>query len=143
MGKAVRAIIFGSNGQDGSYLRELLEQERIDVIAISRRGNAVHGDVSDYRFVEGQIREHQPSHIFHFAANSTTQHLALFENHQTIASGTLNILEAVRLYSPGSKVFISGSAMQFKNMGTPIDEQTPFEGSSPYAVARIQSVYLA
>jgi GDPmannose 4,6-dehydratase len=31
--------------------------------------------------------------------------------------------------------------MQFKNEGLPIDEQTPFEASSPYSVARIQSVY--
>jgi GDPmannose 4,6-dehydratase len=40
-------------------------------------------------------------------------------------------------------VFITGSAVQFHNAGTPIDEQTPFEASSPYAVARIQSVYAA
>ena len=33
--------------------------------------------------------------------------------------------------------------MQFKNDGLPIDEQTPFEASSPYSVARIQSVYAA
>jgi len=38
-------------------------------------------------------------------------------------------------------VFLSGSAMQFKNEGLPIDEKTPFEARSPYAVARIQSVY--
>ena len=143
MGRITKAIIFGSNGQDGYYLSKLLERENIEFICISRKGNAVHGDVSDYGFVEGQIREYQPSHIFHFAAKSTTQHHALFENHQTICTGTLNILEAVKLYCPNAKVFISGSAMQFKNNGLPIDEQTPFEGSSPYAVARVQSVYSA
>ncbi len=31
--------------------------------------------------------------------------------------------------------------MQFKNEGLPINEQTPFEAGSPYAVSRIQSVY--
>ena len=143
MGHIIKAIIFGSNGQDGYYLCKLLERENIEFIRISRNGDAVHGDVSDYGFVEGQIREYQPTHVFHFAAQSTTQHHALFENHQTICTGTLNILEAVKLYCPNAKVFISGSAMQFKNNGLPIDEQTPFEGSSPYAVARIQSVYSA
>jgi GDPmannose 4,6-dehydratase len=138
-----KAIIFGSNGQDGHYLSKVLEREHVEVMGISRKGDAVHGDVSDYMFVEGQIRKHQPSHIFHFAAASTTQHHALFENHQTICTGTLNILEAVKLYCPNARVFIPGSAMQFKNNGLPIDEQTPFEGSSPYAVARIQSVYSA
>jgi len=53
----------------------------------------------------------------------------------------LNILESVKLHSPGTKVFLSGSAMQFKNKGVPIDEQTPFDASSPYSVARIHSIY--
>jgi len=136
-------MIFGSNGQDGYYLRRLFEREHIECICISRKGQAVHGDVGDFGFVEKQIEELQPAYIFHFAADSSTQHSALFENHQAIATGALNILEAVRLFCPNTKVFLCGSAMQFKNSGSPIDEQTPFEGSSPYAVARIHSVYLA
>ncbi len=143
MEKNTKAIIFGSNGQDGYYLRKLLEQKNIECICISRKGDSVHGDVSVYNFVERQIKDNQPSHIFHFAAKSSTQHHALFENHQTICTGTLNILEAVKLHCPLAKVFISGSAMQFQNNGLPIDEQTPFEASSPYSVARIQSVYAA
>ena len=138
-----KAMIFGSNGQDGYYLRKLLQRQNIEFRCISRSGDAVHGNVSDYGFVERHVREYQPSYIFHLAASSTTAHHALFENHQTICTGTLNILEAMRLHCSNAKVFISGSAMQFKNNGLPIDEQTPFEGSSPYAVARIQSVYAA
>lgn len=143
MGNGIKAIIFGSNGQDGYYLRKVLAQEGIECRGISRTGDAVHGDVADYGFVEKQIAEYQPTYIFHFAANSTTRHRALFENHQTISTGTVNILESVKIHSPNSKVFISGSAMQFRNGGLPIDEQTPFEASSPYAVSRIHSVYAA
>ena len=121
----------------------MLNRENVEINCISRKGNAVHGDVSDYGFVERKIKEYQPSHIFHFAATSTTQHHALFENHQTICTGTLNILEALKLHCPNARVFISGSAMQFRNIGLPIDEQTAFEGSSPYAVSRIQSAYSA
>jgi GDPmannose 4,6-dehydratase len=40
-------------------------------------------------------------------------------------------------------VFLSGSAMQFKNEGLPINELTPFDASSPYSVSRIHSVYAA
>ncbi|GAC1304784.1 MAG: GDP-mannose 4,6-dehydratase [Mucilaginibacter sp.] len=143
MERAVTAIIFGHNGQDGQYLCQLLKREGIQAIGISRSGGGLVGDVSDYDFVKAQIEQLQPKYIFHFAAKSTTHHSALFENHQTICTGTLNILEAVRLYNPEAKVFLSGSAMQFKNEGLPIDEQTPFEASSAYAVARIQSVYAA
>jgi GDPmannose 4,6-dehydratase len=139
----LKAIIFGANGQDGYYLRKLLERENIESVCISRKGDAVRGDVGNYEFVEGQIKRHQPIYVFHLAAKSTTQHDALFENHQTICTGTLNILEAVKLHCRDAKVFIPGSAMQFRNIGSPIDEQTPFEGSSPYAVARIESVYAA
>ena len=137
----MKALIFGVNGQDGYYLSHLLKEKLIDVIGISRKGDYTNGTVADYSFVESQIRHHQPDYIFHFAANSTTRHFALFENHETISTGTLNVLEAVRLYCPAAKVFLSGSAMQFVNKGLSINEQTPFEASSPYAVARIQSVY--
>ncbi len=138
------AIIFGASGQDGFYLSDLLHKEGVKPICISRHGALeINGDVSDYPFVEKVIKKYMPSFIFHFAAKSTTQHSALFENHQSICTGTINILEAVRLFCPLSKVFISGSAMQFKNDGLPIDEKTLFEGSSAYSVARIQSAYAA
>ncbi len=135
------AIIFGANGQDGFYLNELLEKEGIAVKKVSRSGNNIIGDVSDYSFVESIIKTTQPDYIFHLAANSTTRHDVLFENHQSISTGTFNILESVRIHSPVSKVFLSGSAVQFENNGAPIDETTAFAPLSPYAVSRIQSVY--
>ena len=137
----MNAIIFGANGQDGFYLNELLKKKGIAVKKVSRSGNNIIGDVSDYSFVESIIKSTKPDYIFHLAANSTTRHDVLFENHQSISTGTFNILEAVKLHSPFSKVFLSGSAVQFKNNGTPIDENTAFAPLSPYAVSRIQSVY--
>ena len=137
----MKAIIFGISGQDGNYLSHLLKHKHIDVIGISRKGGNINGTVTDYSFVESIIKIKKPDYIFNFAANSTTGHSALFENHETISTGALNILEAVRLHSPLTKVFLSGSAMQFLNEGLPINEQTPFEASSPYSVARIHSVY--
>ena len=67
----------------------------------------------------------------------------MFENHTTISTGTLNILESVRNFSPLTKVFISGSGLQFKNENKPIKETDPFEARDPYCVSRIQSVYAA
>ncbi len=136
-----KAIIFGSNGQDGYYLSKLLINEGLEVIGIDRSGNCIPGDVSDLSFVENLIKEHTPDHIFHFAALSTTKHAALFDNHRIISTGTLNILESVYRHSKHTKVFLSASAMQFENKGRPINEQTPFCASSPYSIARIQSVY--
>lgn len=139
----MKAIIFGAGGQDGYYLHELCKLKGIESIGVSRTGAWVRGDVARYDQVEQLIKQHRPTYVFHVAANSTTRHDALFENHETISTGTLNILEAVNRHCPDAKVFITGSGVQFKNTGNPISENDEFEASSPYSVARIQSVYAA
>jgi GDPmannose 4,6-dehydratase len=139
----MKALIFGANGQDGFYLSHLFNQQGIECISVSRSSSSYKADVSNYREVEQLIHRYHPTYIFHLAANSTTRHSAIFENHQTIATGTLNILEAVYKHSPTTKVFITGSGLQFKNEGLPIDEESIFEATSPYSIARIQSVYSA
>ncbi len=137
------AIVFGSSGQDDFFLQQLLEKEGIEVIGVSRTSSKNSGDISNFEYVEELIRHTQPQFIFHLSANSTTAHHALFDNHLAISTGSLNILESVLRHSRHSRVFLSGSAMQFKNSGIPIDENTDFEASSPYSFARIQSVYVA
>jgi GDPmannose 4,6-dehydratase len=139
----MKALIFGAGGQDGHYLAEACRMEGISPITASRRGGDAVCDVADAASVTALIRGNTPDYIFHLAARSTTKHDALFEHQATIAGGTLNILEAVRAHSPGSRVFIAGSGVQFVNDGTPISENAPFAATSPYAIARIQSAYAA
>jgi GDPmannose 4,6-dehydratase len=139
----MKAIIFGVNGQDGYYLHQLLQENKIETIGVSRSGKWTTGDVSDKDFVFNLVERCKPNYIFNFAANSTTRHEVLFENHQTIGTGCLNILESVKRHSPHSKVFLSGSGLQFINKGEPINEEVPFEANNAYAVERIHSVYAA
>jgi GDPmannose 4,6-dehydratase len=139
----MKAIIFGANGQDGFYLTSLLMKLGIDTIGVSRSGNFDKTNIVSFDEVSALIKIHQPDYVFHLAANSTTRHEAIFENHETISTGTFNILESVRLFSSQSKVFISGSGLQFKNNNLPISENDPFEARDPYSVSRIQSVYAA
>lgn len=139
----MKALIFGANGQDGFYLAEQCRHRGIEPIGISRSGEWLRGDVADYGCVCALVENYEPSYIFHLAANSTTRHEALFDNHAAIATGTLNLLEAVHKSALKTRVFISGSGLQFQNTGASINEETPFDARSPYAVARIQSVYAA
>jgi len=139
----LNALIFGVNGQDGYYLQELCKFKGVKPIGISRSGDCIHANVACYTQVEQLIKQYMPTYIFHLAANSTTRHDAIFENHETISTGTLNVLEAVKRHSPSTKVFITGSGVQFKNTGKPISELDEFEANSPYSIARIQSVYAA
>lgn len=139
----MKAIIFGSNGQDGFYLSNLLQQNGIEVIGVSRKKADIIGLVQDRELVYKLVKLHQPEYIFHLAANSTTKHEALWDNHEAISTGSLNILEAVKEYSIRSKVFLSGSGLQFENHGKPISENDAFSHSSPYVVSRNHSVYAA
>jgi GDPmannose 4,6-dehydratase len=134
------SIVFGITGQDGFYLQELLQKQGHHVIGLCR---SVEGDVANRSYVEALIRDVRPDYVFHLAANSTTRHEALFENHETISAGTLNILESVRLHCPACRVFITGSGVQFVNRGLPISEHDDFAPTSAYAVSRIHSVYAA
>ena len=135
------AIIFGINGQDGFYLSVLLQKMEYKVIGISRTDS--NTDLTNFESVGELVKKTTPNLIFHLAANSTTRHDALFENHATISTGTFNILEAVKIYSPKTKVFISGSGLQFVNKEKPIKESDSFEARDPYSVSRIQSAYAA
>jgi GDPmannose 4,6-dehydratase len=137
------ALIIGINGQDGYYLHQLLKEKGFEVTGISRSGDFLHTDITDFFSINKLIAELKPRYIFHLAANSTTGHHALFDNNKAISIGTINILEAVRLSSPDSKVFLSGSGLQFVNNDKPIKETDEFVASSAYAVARIHSVYAA
>jgi GDPmannose 4,6-dehydratase len=140
----MKAIIFGINGQDGFYLHALLNKTGIEVIGVSRTNpEFTIGDVADYMLVKKLIKDNQPDYIFHLAANSTTRHDTVFENYQTISTGTLNVLEVVYKHSKQSKVFIAGSGLQFVNNNTPISETDAFEARDSYSMLRIQSVYAA
>lgn len=138
------AIIFGAGGQDGRYLSGLLRGRGVRTVEVARSpGAGTRGDVRDRAFVEDTVRSTSPTYIFQLAANSTTSHDALFENHQTIATGALNVLEAAYRLAPQARVFIVGSGVQFVNVGKPIRETDEFEATNAYSVARIQSVYAA
>lgn len=140
----MNALIFGINSQDGYYLKLLLEKQQIKVFGISRSiGDWIQGSVANRDFVNQLIKQYKPEYIFHIGANSTTHHDALWDNHEVVATGTLNILESVKQHSTHSKVFITGSGVQFKNKGIGIKETDDFEASSTYAIARIHSIYAA
>jgi GDPmannose 4,6-dehydratase len=138
-----KAIIFGASGQTGTYLDEVLCRRGHSVIKSSRTSHPHSVDIADFRGVESLVATQKPDLIFHLAARSTTRHQALFDNHNAISTGTLNVLEAAQRHVPRARIFITGSGVQFVNVGKPINEEIPFEASSPYAVARIHSVYAA
>jgi len=139
----MKALVFGAGGQDGPYLIEALRRRGVEAVGYSRAGAWERLDVADRAAVAAVVAQARPDFVFQLAARSTTRHEALWDNHAAISTGGLNVLEAVRAHAPAARVFIAASGVQFKNTGAPLDEDAPFEASSAYAVARIQSVYAA
>ncbi len=138
------ALILGAAGQDGFYLEKLLTEAGLDVSCAARaRQGYLPCDVGDFDQVLTLVKELCPNYLFHLAAVSSADHSALFPNQRAIADGTMHILEAVRQFAPLCRVFLAGSALQFKNCGNAIDENSPLSFSSAYAVQRNASVFMA
>lgn len=130
------AIIFGGGGQDGRYMKLLLERERIHALCLTRQAC----DVGDGKYVEDVIRSVMPEYIFHFAAVSATHHDHLKANQTAIVDGTIHILESVKKHCPTCRVFLSGSILQFDDKD-PIDHLSSFyRFDSAYAAQRHASV---
>lgn len=137
-------LIFGISGQDGHYLKKICELKGYTVIGVSRSaGDWIQGTVADRELVFELIKKHQPFCVFHLAANSSTRHDLIYENNETICNGSINVLEAVYQFSKESKIFLSGSGLQFLNTGSPIRETDSFFAGSPYAAQRIYTSHLA
>lgn len=137
------AIIIGHTGQDGIYLSRILQVEGFKVYGVSKSSNDYNCNIIDYNSVSILVDRIKPQYIFHLGAVSKTSHEYVFNNFDVIVRGTLNILEAVKTYSPETIVFITGSGLQFKNIGLPIKETDDFEARDAYSLSRIQSVYTA
>jgi GDPmannose 4,6-dehydratase len=149
------AIIFGVTGQDGSYLSEHLlglgyrvhgvkrrvsnfNTERVDHLLTNPHFQLWYGDVCDAMWVAKFVNQIQAEEIYNLAAQS---HVAVsFEvpNYTSDATGqgALNIFEAVKHFSPHSRVYQASSSEQFGNEPAPQNEKTPFRPRSPYGCAK-------
>lgn len=150
------ALIFGVSGQDGGYLARLLVQKCYAVYGGARdaQGSSfanlhrlgVHKDITlisislqDFRSVFQALIKTQPDEIYNLAGQSSVglSFEQPVETLESIATGTLNILEAIRFTGRSIKLYNAGSSECFGDTGDhPANEDTPFRPRSPYAVAK-------
>jgi GDPmannose 4,6-dehydratase len=160
-----KAIISGVTGQDGSYLAELLLSKGYEVHGIMRRlssfasgridhliaeGNPNfhlhHGDLTDSPSLAGIISEVKPDEFYNLGAMSHVK--VSFEVPQYTleanAVGVLNVLEALRKFSPHTKFYQASSSEMFGVPGAPApyNENTPMHPQSPYGVAKLMAYHL-
>lgn len=154
--KGVRVLVTGAGGFIGSHLTEELARRGAKVRAMVRYNSRNHwgfleetprvlapridilpGDVSDPFCMMDMVKGQQV--IFHLAAL-----IAIPYSYQAPASyaatnvtGTLNVLEACRRRGVRKLVHTSTSETYGTARYTPIDEEHPMQGQSPYSASKI------
>lgn len=158
----MKALICGVTGQDGSYLAELLLAKGYEVLGTSRDAMATPFSnliklnirdqlqttsmaINDFRSVFGVVQRFKPDEIYNLAGQ-TSVGLSFeqpVEAIESIAQGTLNMLEVIRLVDRPIRFYNAGSSECFGDTGSkPADETTPFRPRSPYAVAKASAHWL-
>ena len=155
------ALITGINGQDGSYLAELLLEKGYEVHGTLKRNSVSenqtsrldnvfdklilhYADLTDLSSLIRVISEIKPDEVYNLAAQSHVRisfDQPIYTTNVT-GLGTLNILEAVKLVNPEIKIYQASSSEMF---GNSIDEDgyqretTPMNPVSPYGCAKVFS----
>jgi GDPmannose 4,6-dehydratase len=157
-----KALITGIRGQDGAYLSKLLLEKGYEVYGADRRSGdseswrlkyvgadkgvkLVYMDLLEQTNVIDVIKRLQPDEIYNLAAQSFVK-VSFEQPHITSkvdALGVLNLLEAVKHFSPHSRFYqASTSELYGKVQAVPQDENTPFYPRSPYAVAKLYAHWM-
>jgi len=156
-----KALIIGANGQDASYLAEFLLEKNYVIHGTIRRNsvpesqttriedlhknkliNLHYADLTDPISIESVISKIQPDEIYHLAAQSHVQ-ISFELPKYTLdvnAGGTLSVLEAVRKFSPHSKIYHAATSEMFGNSISSDGfqrEDTPFKPVSPYGCSKL------
>lgn len=156
------ALICGVSGQDGAWLADLLLRKDYKVWGTSRDAQAgqfanlarlgirdqvtlLSMDPKDFRSVYAGLRGSRPGEVY-FLAGQSSVGLSFeqpVETMQSIALGTLNILEACRMMDYPVRLYHAGSSECFGDVGDiAADESTALRPRSPYAVAKASAYWL-
>lgn len=163
------AFITGINGQDGSYLAELLLEKGYTVHGLIRRASLInteridpifdrlhlhHGDMTDgtgLHMILVQIQALYPEmdrlEIYNLAAQSHVRVSFQMPEYttETDANGVLKLLEAMRSAGLVKKTrFYQASTSELYGKVTeiPQTETTPFYPRSPYGVAKLYAYWI-
>lgn len=136
-----KSIIVGCRGQDGRLLEALLRRKGDRPVGIGREGPV---DVRDAARVAAFVKRQRPDEIYYLASyqhSSQERPPEAAELHrrswEVNVLGLVNVLEAMRLHSPKTRLFYASSSRVFGEPGRPrVDEKTPLAPLDAYGVSK-------
>lgn len=158
----MKALICGINGQDGSYLARLLLEKgyevwgtsrdaqasslsNLQILGIAERTNVISMAPNDFRSVLTAVDQSDPDEIYYLSGQSSVglSFEQPAETLESIVTGTLNLLEVIRLRKKSVRFYNAGSSECFGDTREiAANELTPFYPRSPYAVAKASAHWL-
>jgi len=150
-----KALIFGVDGQDGSYLAELLLEKGYavtgwvpigipvsedNIVPLRERIAIVAGDLSSQSSLLETFEAVGPDEIYNLASPSfpAGSWSAPVTVGDIAGLGVARLLEAMRQVTPGARFYQASSSELF---GVPVqvpqNEQTPFHPRNPYGIAKL------
>lgn len=164
MQKMKKALITGINGQDGSYLAELLLDKGYEVHGIVRREamedaqhrlrNITHilekvhvhvASVDNYMSLYRIVQKVKPDECYHFAASSFISYN--FDDEISVISNnfvaTHYVLASIKELAPECRFYFAGSSEMFGDPdGSPQNENSAFRPRSIYGISKVSSYHL-
>lgn len=155
-----KALILGVDGQDGSYLAELLLEKNYQVVGwipkniivsldniyyLGDKLKLIHGDLRDQDGLKACLEEHKPDEIYNLAAPSSPA--ASWDDAVMVGDiaglGVGRLLEAIRLVTPNARFYQASTSELFGNPSeAPQRETTPFQPRNPYGIAKLYAHWL-
>ena len=139
----IRALITGSEGFVGKYLRTELEANGRLVMGMDRipAPGCRQCDLNDAAALTQAIRDIRPQEVYHLAGQADVgkSWKLPVETLRVNTLGAANLLETLRTEAPGASVLLIGSADQYGRlgeMGQDVSEETPTKPQSPYAISK-------
>ena len=139
----MKALITGSLGFVGRYLRLELEQSGYEVTGLDLRSDegTLACDLLDPAAVLDALSQTRPDVIIHLAGQADVGRSWKIPQAtvQCNVVGAVNLMEAVRQAVPAAHVVLVGSSDQYGNLGERgqlVSEDIPMQPQTPYAVSK-------
>jgi len=157
------AFITGINGQDGSYLAELLISKGYKVHGTIKRASLENNQkilniskilnkieihtfaLDDHLAIYKCIQKIKPDECYHLAASSFVDYS--FTNETSIIANNLNsthyLLSSIKESSPNCRFYLAGSSEMFGQADeSPQNENTRFNPRSIYGISKLSSYFV-